>query len=846
MGITNFGSQIHTFDYNQDAVAKKFNAINYKLLPTGIYSGFVLTKLSNSYIQISAGTCSINDETAGVSVRIETSVEESISVSSLTPYIILRFEWADVQNNYMDMLAVAFLDILPTDIIVGRCVFDSAGTTLSETFDYTRRSVQYLNRIELEKDYLKVLPTEPISNQFILTPGIINSSKGNLIISGGTFPVGGLENTVNGRIDLVYIDENGALQIVKGTDSSTPVATRYGNRKVIAEIRRGSGRSDIKGTDIFRVVSSYDSAAITSDQLIVDSGSLYSSSNVEDALQEIAGSAFTFKGIKTFNNLVNFFQGIVVKGIAGSNIQEWRKTDDTLVQRVDQNGKLFNTVGTDLKIADTYNKYTTDKVDEALNQIAGLSMTIDGVKTFSSSPIVPTPTTDMQTSTKKYVDDNASTLSSSISTVSGNLSTHASAKATDSLGHVITGGDISVDSSTGQMTLKNTGTANTYTKVTTDAQGRVTSGTTLSANDIPDLNASKIATGTLIVDRGGTGVTSSTGTGSVVLSNSPSLSNPVVTTQSVGDNSTKAASTEFVQKEIDLLTSKKFVNCCSTVNESFSDFENNVATYSSTGLKSIDGVSLTLNTRVLLTSQSSSPFTNGVYYVSRAGTSTVTCQLTRTSDGNTITKLASCLITVNAGTNNSGKTFICKNKTTDTLNATSIVFEQLVRYGKDSTDSANKLVTARDIALTGDATGSASFDGSSNVSITTTLADSGVTASTYPKVTVDSKGRVIAGYSLSASDIPVLDAAKITSGTLTVAQGGTGTATATGTGSVVRNTNPYLENATTNTQASTDNSTKIATTAFVKNNLQQITGIQLRTSDPPSPAVGTIWLRTDL
>ena len=33
------------------------------------------------------------------------------------------------------------------------------------------------------------------------------------------------------------------------------------------------------------------------------------------------------------------------------------------------------------------------------------NQTIAGVKTFSSSPIVPTPTTDMQVSTKKYVDD---------------------------------------------------------------------------------------------------------------------------------------------------------------------------------------------------------------------------------------------------------------------------------------------------------------------------------------------------------------------------------------------------------------------------------------------------------
>lgn len=33
------------------------------------------------------------------------------------------------------------------------------------------------------------------------------------------------------------------------------------------------------------------------------------------------------------------------------------------------------------------------------------NQTVAGVKTFSSSPVVPTPTTDMQAATKKYVDD---------------------------------------------------------------------------------------------------------------------------------------------------------------------------------------------------------------------------------------------------------------------------------------------------------------------------------------------------------------------------------------------------------------------------------------------------------
>lgn len=47
-----------------------------------------------------------------------------------------------------------------------------------------------------------------------------------------------------------------------------------------------------------------------------------------------------------------------------------------------------------------YTSYAEDTVKLTGNQ------TIDGVKTFSTSPIVPTPTTDTQVVNKKYVDDN--------------------------------------------------------------------------------------------------------------------------------------------------------------------------------------------------------------------------------------------------------------------------------------------------------------------------------------------------------------------------------------------------------------------------------------------------------
>ena len=76
--------------------------------------------------------------------------------------------------------------------------------------------------------------------------------------------------------------------------------------------------------------------------------------------------------------------------------------------------------------------------------------------------------------------------------------------------------------------------------------------------------------------------------------------------------------------------------------------------------------------------------------------------------------------------------------------------------------AADALAAEKTISVSGDATGSAKFDGSKNADIAITLKDSGVTAGTYQKVTVDAKGRVTAGTALEAADIPDLTLAKIT------------------------------------------------------------------------------------
>lgn len=65
------------------------------------------------------------------------------------------------------------------------------------------------------------------------------------------------------------------------------------------------------------------------------------------------------------------------------------------------------------------------------------------------------------------------------------------------------------------------------------------------------------------------------------------------------------------------------------------------------------------------------------------------------------------------------------------------------------------LTNNQNITISGDATGNGS------TAITLTLGNTGVTAGTYTKLTVDSKGRATLGSSLTATDIPTITASKI-------------------------------------------------------------------------------------
>lgn len=85
------------------------------------------------------------------------------------------------------------------------------------------------------------------------------------------------------------------------------------------------------------------------------------------------------------------------------------KETGVLLQMEDTSGALYAT-----GVFDSDNPKATVPESQLLGTINDPNVvtltgnqTVAGIKTFSSSPVVPTPTTDFQAATKKYVDDNS-------------------------------------------------------------------------------------------------------------------------------------------------------------------------------------------------------------------------------------------------------------------------------------------------------------------------------------------------------------------------------------------------------------------------------------------------------
>lgn len=282
------------------------------------------------------------------------------------------------------------------------------------------------------------------------------------------------------------------------------------------------------------------------------------------------------------------------------------------------------------------------------------------------------------------------------------------------------------------LTLVNVGTAGTYTKVTTDAKGRVTSGTTLSATDIPALTAAKISdfdtqVRTSRLDQ------MAQPTAQVAFNNQriAGLADPV--------NSQDAATKAYVDAARTGLDAKESVRAATTGNITLS------------GLQTIDGVALAAGNRVLVKNQTSAS-QNGIY-VAASGS------WARAADADSSAEVTPGLFTfVEEGTANGVTGWVLSTTGAITLGTTALAFVQFSGAGTIQAGSG-LLMNGGVLSVNTTTTGGTTINGSSQVSLTGQalalhqLADNGFFVRTgNGTVAARSLSSISAGLAVSSGD----------------------------------------------------------------------------------------------
>lgn len=361
------------------------------------------------------------------------------------------------------------------------------------------------------------------------------------------------------------------------------------------------------------------------------------------------------------------------------------------------------------------------------------NQTVGGVKTFSSSPIVPTPTTDTQAANKAYVDAAAPNI-------------------TGGTGITVSG------TTTKTIAITNTGTAGTYTKVTTNAQGQVTSGTTLSASDIPTITASKISD----FD---TQVRTSRLDQMTAPTTSVSMNSQRITSLAEPSASSDAATKNYVDTVAQGIDAKPSVKAASTANLTLS------------GTQTVDGIALVANDRILVKDQSTAS-QNGIYLVA-AGS------WTRTTDADTWDELRAAYVFVEQGSVNADNGFLCTVDAGGTLGTTAVTWVQFsgagqITAGAGLTKTGNQLDvvgTANRITVNADSVDIASTYAGQNT--ITTLGTVGTGTWNATTIATNKGGTGLTAFT-SGGAVYATSTSVLTTGTLPVTAGGTGVATLTG------------------------------------------------------------------
>ena len=274
------------------------------------------------------------------------------------------------------------------------------------------------------------------------------------------------------------------------------------------------------------------------------------------------------------------------------------------------------------------------------------TQTVTGNKTFTGSVDL---TGSTATASTQLTSDNSTKLATTAYVKGQNYLTGNQS--------ITVSGDASGSGTTSiTLTLAAAGTAGTYTTVTTDSKGRVTSGTTLSATDIPTLTAAKISD----FD---TQVRTSRLDQMAAPTASVSLNSQKITNLATPTADTDAATKAYVDAARSGLDVKGSVRAATTANITLS------------GAQTIDGVSVIAGDRVLVKDQSTAS-TNGIY-VAAAST------WSRATDADVDAEVHAGMFTfVEEGTANADSGWVLTTNNPITVGSTALAFAQFSGAGQ--------------------------------------------------------------------------------------------------------------------------------------------------------------------
>lgn len=308
-----------------------------------------------------------------------------------------------------------------------------------------------------------------------------------------------------------------------------------------------------------------------------------------------------------------------------------------------------------------------------------------------------------------------------------------------------------------KMGLTDTGVAaGTYTKVTVDIKGRVKAGTTLVPADIPDLSWVKITSGKPTT-LGGYGITDAINVSEMVTAATPNKllkldANSKLPASITGNADGNAGTATKLQ------TARKISLAGDVTGNATFDGTGDItitAAYKNSGVTAGTYTKVTVDAKGVVTSATTLSATD----IPNLDWSKITSGKPTTLDGYAITDAVNISEVVTTATANK----ILK------LDAMGKLPTSITGNADGNAATATKLQTARKINLTGDVTGTVTFDGSGDANITTTYKKSGVTAGTYTKVTVDDKGNVTSATNMVEADVPNIGWNKILNKPTTIA-----------------------------------------------------------------------------